>query len=372
MPREETRVGDLLTRDVDAARVAAGWERVRARRARPRIVRRAITIAPVAAIAVVLALLVRAWLAPPTTPTSTAAAATAKVALAPIALAGGDALPAEWSADKGSSPVVPLDDGSRLELAPGTRVRTGRGAPDRVELAVDRGRTTFDVKPGGPRAWVVDAGPVVVRVLGTRFTVARDGDDVSVTVERGKVQVESRGVVRVLTAGEKFESTTTSKATETPAEPPSRAESAASATQARTAPLAPTSHGPPLSVAPTIVDPMDRADAQRRAGQSRDAVTTLRGVVDGGDRRASLAAFTLAKIHAEDLGDALSAAKWFDRAIALGLPAGLDEEAHARAVESYARAGARAEASRARTRYEARFPGGRHLSRVKEWAARDD
>jgi len=364
MRREEGgRVGDLLTREVDADRVAAGWDRVRARRARPRAIRRAMVVAPLAVALVAIVLVMRAWLAPSPSPTAATApaAAPAAVTVAPIALAGGASLPVEWHADSAARAVA-LDDGSHLELAPSTQVRTAKSAPERVELAVDRGSATFDVKPGGPRMWVVDAGPVVVRVLGTRFTVARTGDEVVVSVERGKVQVESRGIVRVLTAGEKFETASPTKPT---------ASASLSAPVSASVPAEVAAAPKPIAAAPAV-DAMDRADSERRGGQPRAAVATLRALVDGGDRRAPLAAFTIAKIHAEDLGDALSGAKWFDRAIALGLPGGLDEEAHARAVEGYSRAGARAEASRARGRYEARFPNGRHLARVKEWAAARD
>ena len=356
---EQGRVGDLLTNEVDPDRVAAGWERVRARRSRPRAVRRAMVIAPLVAIAAVVVLVIRGWLTPAPAPTAAATAPTTPpttIAVAPIALAGGAALPVEWRADSAGRAVA-LDDGSRLELAPSTEVRTSKSAPDRVELAVGRGSTTFDVKPGGPRTWIVDAGPVVVRVLGTRFTVARTGDDVVVSVERGKVQVESRGAVRVLTAGETFES-----ASPRTSPTPPRAPEPKTTTTPAAAPVV------ARETAPTT-DAMGRADAERRGGQPRAAVATLRALVDSGDRRAPLAAFTIAKINAEDLGDPRSAATCFERAITLGLPGGLDEEAHARAVEGYSRSGARAEATRARARYEARFPNGRHLARVREWAA---
>lgn len=113
---------------------------------------------------------------------------------------------------------------------------------------------------------------------------------------------------------------------------------------------------------------MVRADRLRRDGRSREAATVLREVVDARDGRSALAAFTLGKIHAEDLGELSSAARWFERAVALGLPPGLDEEAEARAVECHARAGSRAEAARAAARYQARFPQGRHVSKVREWA----
>lgn len=60
-------------------------------------------------------------------------------------------------------------------------------------------------------------------------------------------------------------------------------------------------------------------------------------VVARREAESSLAAFTAAKIHAEDLGDPSSAAPLFLRSAGLGLPAGLDEEALARAVEAFAK-----------------------------------
>ena len=313
-----SRALSTLTKDVDTARVDAGWDRVRAARgSRPRLARRAMVAAPLLAIAAVLFLIIRA------VPALPAVAPVAPVPPgAPIALSGGASLPSEWEAPAAvpAPLVVALDDGSRLELAPQTHMRSGKGAADRVELGVDRGRATFDVKPGGARAWVIDAGPVVVRVLGTRFTVARDG---------------ARAAA--------------------PASP--------EPTPAPTPTPTPT---PTPALAPA--DPMTQADALRRQGRPTEAATTLRALSDSGDRRAPLAAFTLGKIHAEDLHDPAGSARWFERAIALGLPSGLDEEAHARAVECYARAGMRADTARAAARYEARFPQGRHLARVKEWA----
>jgi transmembrane sensor len=113
---------------------------------------------------------------------------------------------------------------------------------------------------------------------------------------------------------------------------------------------------------------MSDADALRRAGRPAEAATLLRAVVDEGDRRAPLAAFTLGKLHAEELRNPAAAARWFERAASLGLPSGLDEEAEARAVECYARAGLRDDATRAADRYQRRFPEGRQLARVKGWA----
>lgn len=363
-----TRWSKVLTTRDDEATLDAAWQRVRARRARPAIVRRAKVVTPVAIFVAMLAFVVRSWLAP-------AGPATALAPGAPIALEGGSSLPAEWTA---SAPVViPLDDGSRLELASQTVLKTEKGPANRVELTLESGRVTFDVKPNGPRAWRVDAGPVVVRVLGTRFTVARSGDAVEVTVERGKVHVTHTSGTRLLTAGESF-------ATANRAARGARDAVDASTSAPLPSPAAPALLPSPAAPAPAPVpphaassrttdpsplpDPMARADALRGSGRSSEAVTLLRDVVDAGDRRAPLAAFTIGKVHAEDLGDPSGGARWFERAIALGLPSGLDEEAHARAVECFARAGARVDAARAARQYESRFPEGRHLARVKEWS----
>ena len=364
-----TRWSKVLASHDDDARVDAGWDRVRARRARPSFVKRARIVAPVLVLAAVLLFVVRGWLAPspsappqaaraPAAPPAQAVVAVtpaASAALAPIALATGDALPPAWSGP--AAQTIPLDDGSHLELAPQTVVHRGEGAADRVALTVESGRATFDVKPNGPRVWLIDAGEVQVRVLGTRFTVSRTASAVEVAVERGKVQVTSPRGTTLLTAGQSF----TTDPPSTPARPPTPPRTAS----ASPSPSPSLSSPPPLSPSP---DPLTTADSLRRAGSPRDAVATLRPVVAAHDGRSALAAFTIGKISAEDLQDPSSAARAFEQAIALGLPAGLDEEAQARAVASFGSAGQRAEATRAAKRYEARYPAGRHLAQVQEWS----
>jgi transmembrane sensor len=349
-----------LQREVDAAALEAGWQRVRARRRRPRALRHAPLAAAVAALAAILFL----WLRPPAAPAEVGA----------LAVAGSVPLPVEW--ESGTGATIALDDGSRVELAADSRLRTRSSDAAHVELALEHGRATFDVKPGGPRAWGIDAGPVVVRVLGTRFTVERDGDVVDVSVERGKVLVEGDGVPggsRVLLAGDAIR-------VEPPSLPVDALPAAAPPPEAALAPEAPLPPGapaltpdPPAATAPAEPapaepDPMSRADAARREGRPREALTLLEAVVEQGSARSPLAAFTAAKIHAEDMGDPAAAGPWFLRAVDLGLPSGLDEEALARAVECFAKAGKKAEARRAAARYGARFPGGHHHERVRSWA----
>src|SRR5262249_38807117 len=90
-----------------------------------------------------------------------------------------------------------------------------------------------------------------------------------------------------------------------------------------------------------------------------------------GDPRAALAAFTLGKLELDTLGQPARAAQLFTRALSLGLGASLVEDARARIVEAYARAGDSAAASSAAVAYEQQFPAGRHLAAVRRWAHAD-
>jgi len=335
----ETPWSRALTRDVDARAIEAGWQRVRARRARPRLARAPFAAAAVLAVAALLFVLLRPSPAP------------VAVAVVP----GPLTMPAAWTAD--ADMTTAFEDGSHVDVAAGSNMRALGSDGAHVDLAIDRGSVTFDIKPGGPRAWRIDAGDVAVRVLGTRFVVERHDRTVDVRVERGKVSVEGARVpngARVLTAGESIH--VADAAPVTPDSLPSVKPTAPTAKKASATPAVDT-------------DLMAQADAARREGRPRDAVALLTKVVEKKDARAPLAAFTLAKIEADDLGDEATAATWFERAAGLGLPSGLDEEALARAVECSAKAGKKSDASRLAERYAARFPTGRHSERVKRWSA---
>lgn len=385
--KRPTFPSSLFSTDADSATLDAAWKGIGARRIRARRVRRTVLAAPlVAAIALVVFFVLR----------GAAPLPVRTIASHAIALEGGGALPAGWSA--ASPTVVALDDGSRLELAPNARLHPmgEQRDPTRVALVLESGTATFDVRPGGPRAWTIEAGDARVRVLGTRFTVAREGEHVRVSVERGKVRVESsrlQGGTRDLVAGEAVE-IGTGPATEHASLP----EAAAIAGLSALDPSAPARTFPPSATAAETIAPppgsparlsvpsskraqpeprnavktgpadrMAEADAARMAGQPREALAILTSVVDDADPNAALAAFTIGKIHSEELGDRAAGAAWFERAIRLGLPVGLDEDAHARVVDCHGRAGNIDEAVRAASRYEAKYPQGRHLARVKRW-----
>lgn len=292
-----------------------------------------------------------------------------------LALVSGAPLPAAWSGE--TSSTVAFDDGSHLELTPGTQLRSlgAQNDPKRVDLTLASGRATFDIRPGGPRAWMIEAGETRVRVLGTRFTVERTPAHVLVSVERGKVRVESArlaGGSRDLTAGEQVDvaEATTELREDARPEPPSpatlRPTDLPNSVERTGDPKSAMKPVPPAAALPKS-DRMARADAARAAGDPNEALAILKTVVDDHEPNAPLAAFTMGKIHSETLGDATTGAEWFERAIRLGLPAGLDEDAHARVAECYGRAGRVDDAARAAAKYEAMFPSGRHLARVRRW-----
>lgn len=89
----------------------------------------------------------------------------------------------------GGHTVVPLDDGSRIELNTATLLRASV-TPERREVWLDQGEAYFEVKHSDHVPFVVYAGPRTVTVLGTKFLVRRDGDKVTVSVIEGRVRVD--------------------------------------------------------------------------------------------------------------------------------------------------------------------------------------
>ncbi|WP_296615418.1 FecR domain-containing protein [Sphingomonas sp.] len=97
--------------------------------------------------------------------------------------------------------VAELADGSRLVLNPGAAIDVAyKDGVRHVTLA--RGEVFFDVKHDPAHPFIIDAGAGNVRVLGTAFSVRRDGDDGVVMVERGKVRVQAGDAMVDLVRGQ--------------------------------------------------------------------------------------------------------------------------------------------------------------------------
>lgn len=83
-----------------------------------------------------------------------------------------------------------LPDGSEIILGANTRVQVRYEGLQR-QIFLMQGEVIFDVAHVADRPFLVDAGLARVTVLGTRFVVNRLDDRLRVSVERGKVQVDS-------------------------------------------------------------------------------------------------------------------------------------------------------------------------------------
>jgi transmembrane sensor len=88
----------------------------------------------------------------------------------------------------GGHKVVPLEDGSKIELNTATLLRAAVTSEKR-EVWLENGEAYFDVFHSDKVPFIVHAGPKTVSVLGTQFSVRRDGDNVTVAVLSGRVKV---------------------------------------------------------------------------------------------------------------------------------------------------------------------------------------
>jgi transmembrane sensor len=105
------------------------------------------------------------------------------------------------------------------------------------------------------------------------------------------------------------------------------------------------------------------SDVARLSHHSKEAAGLLRRLLagHGRDPRAPSAAFTLGWVLMNELGRPSEAAAAFARAEALAPRGNLAEDAMARAVEAWVRAGELARAKGEVERYRKRYPQGRHL-----------
>jgi transmembrane sensor len=123
-----------------------------------------------------------------------ALAASLLLAVAVIGLHSRPALSPQPSANTfdtgiGGHRIVPLADGSRIELNTATILRTVI-SKKRRDVWLDRGEAYFEVAHIEGSAFVVHAGPRMITVVGTQFSVRRDDEKVTVAVVTGRVRVE--------------------------------------------------------------------------------------------------------------------------------------------------------------------------------------
>lgn len=112
------------------------------------------------------------------------------------------------------------------------------------------------------------------------------------------------------------------------------------------------------------------ADVARLSRHPKAAVSSLRQLLDGhsDDPRAPLAAFTLGRVLLDDLGLPREAAESFRRTQALDGDGPMAQDALAREVEAWSRAGDRVRCRERAREYIRLYPGGRRLQAVRHYA----
>jgi transmembrane sensor len=301
--------------------------------------------------------------------------------------------PIDWPAFAAPEPAarkLEFTDGSRIDLAAGGRLAQLENTGRSVVFLLKGGHADFDVRPGGPRRWSIEAGIATVEVVGTRFAVTRTRDRVVVEVEHGTVLVRGERVtdrVQRLVAGDRLVVESEELAAAAPA--------SATSGGARQASSAPAPVNEPLRAAVAAPPPANAwrelaqegayaeayrnlgaegiagssktadleqllalADVARLSGHPRDAVAPLERASreHADDPRAAMAAFMLGRVHLDSLQDPAAAVRAFQAALAQKLPQALREDAYLRLIEAAAKAGDRAVARAAWNAHRAEFP----------------
>lgn len=308
---------------------------------------------------------------------------------APLALLRGEA-------------SVSLDDGSRVTLGPDVTVEPVENREDRLILVQGDGHVTYDVEPGGRRRWSVDAGAVTVDVVGTRFTIDREGPRVRVSVERGRVRVRGADVaggLQRLTAGGVLEVGAAPPSEPTAPSAPSSDDSVEPQLRERPEPRARAGvesdprparlprwrtlatrqeHDEAFALlgedgfrdatarARSTDELFALADIARLSGHPALAVAPLRRIVETPGPGAPVAALTLGRLELDALDHPADAARSLDRALELGLPEHLRETALARSVDAHRRAGHAGQATTLAVSYLAEFPDGRYAAEIRD------
>ena len=288
-------------------------------------------------------------------------------------------------------PLPRLADGSSIVLdGPAAILKTLRESSDEVVVQLETGGAHFDVARRPSRIFRVQAGPVTVQVIGTRFHVRRDGARTRIAVDRGRVLASWWGGSRELGPGEEgtfppesvalgppvsAAPVSAAPASEAPEPIAPRANAEAEPVVAAPAPPPPVAprRAPPPASAPVRAGSAASpealfvlADRARAEGRPETAVAHLREIIARypRDPHAPMAAFTEGRLLLEALGRPRPAAEAFERARALAKSGPLAEDALARQVEALHAAGDDAAAHEQAVRYRDLYPHGHRLSTV--------
>lgn len=248
-------------------------------------------------------------------------------------------------------PMV-LNDGSEIEAdAAQPAIQIAEQTPTRTTVRLSQGAARFRVRHDPRRTFRVDAGLVRIEDLGTVFQVAHQPDGrVRVSVSQGRVAVVWPG------GGSRVELGAGDDRTFGPADAPA------------VAAVPPVSRASAEGRAPGATGPAHlllAADSARRSGHPAAAVAPLKRLVAlyPADPRAPSAAFTLGWVLLAELGRPREAALAFSEAERLAPRGTLAQDAAARVVEAWRKAGDERRAQAAARHYERAYPDGRDVRR---------
>jgi transmembrane sensor len=258
---------------------------------------------------------------------------------------------------------IRLADGSvATPLNAETQLKVLEDSARRVSIDLVRGHGRFEVVPAHARPFEVRAGDVTVHVVGTIFTVERVADRVGVVVERGAVRVRWALGEKEVSAGDSgwFPPLQIKSDPETQAVPRPPETS-----RLNRSPSMPIAGGDEVAE-----DLLAAADTARLAGRPGDAVLLLRRLLRGRGRdpRAPLAAFTLGRVLMMEMDRPREAAAAFAAARTLAPGGPFAEDALAREVEAWSKAGDRAAAGKRAREYLRVFPMGRRTNEVRTFS----
>jgi FecR protein len=272
------------------------------------------------------------------------------------------------------SPKTTFADGSVARVSDGGELVVKVATPEHIESVLTTGAADFEVSKHPERDFVVLAGPVRVRVVGTHFRVERSGERTRVSVTEGKVEVQEGESRTYLEAGEsRFFPSVVSAQKEEP--------HVANGSSARARFLELARGGEfkaayqvmaqsPAAVGSSAEDLLLAADAARLSNHPEQAVGYLRRVTTehASDSRAPLSAFTLGRVLLSQLSRPGEAAEAFALARRLRPSGSLAEDALAREAEARSAAGSVGQARSLAQQYVARYPQGKHLPTMQRLA----
>jgi transmembrane sensor len=299
------------------------------------------------------------------------------IAAVAAALALASALGTAGRADRIPGPIPPAantsaDDPARLQFADGStavlrdaasKLDTRLSTAAAIDLVLAQGGARFEVVPRPGRRFRIWVDSAYVEVIGTIFTVERLPAGVRVSVERGVVKVVSGQHEMRLSEG------TADVVPIAPAAPPIAADAPEPARE-----RAPAHVQKGTARAEGASDEtgalLRASENARRSGHPQDALVFLRRLLDQHPRdpRAPYAAFILGRVLLEELRRPDEAASAFARVPALDAKTPLVQDALAREVESWARAGELARARERARAYLERYPNGRRADEVRRYS----